>query len=262
MKLDDFKNLELDNKVISSEEERELKDVKFGSRKFDGVPKHVAILCDGNRRWEREMGLPEGSGHEEGAENGLRLLRRASELGIETLTVWLGDTKNIRKRSKSEIKKIVKLIFGYLLLIKQKHLDKNVRIRHMGFREMLPNKLRDLINEVEQETAKNEGITFNLAFNYGGRGELVEVMKEIMKDGIAMEEVTEELISSYLQSAEFGDPDMMIRTGGESRLSGFMSWQSAPSELFFSDVLYPAFTPDMFEAMVREFPLRERRLGA
>lgn len=261
MQLDEFVKIDLADEIVSSKAEKELEDIEFGARKFEGVPKHVAVICDGNRRWERAQGLPEGAGHEEGAENGLRLLHRASELGVETLTVWLGDTKNIKKRSKQEVKKLVKLIFGYMLLLKQKHLDKSVRIRHMGLRDMLPPRLRDLINEVEGETKDHEGITFNLAFNYGGRDELIDVFQRMSKDGIKAEDVTEELIESYLQNNDLGEPDMIIRTGGEFRLSGFMPWQSVGSELFFSDAMFPAFTPDLFEEMVMEFPKRERRLG-
>ncbi|GAB4158372.1 MAG: isoprenyl transferase [Candidatus Dojkabacteria bacterium] len=237
-------------------------EIKFGDRTFEGVPKHVAIICDGNRRYAEKHGLSVQEGHAKGAENVLELAKRAGELGVHTVTVWVGDTKNIKKRSKEEVRNLLKLLLHYLMRFKKEFLDQDIRFRHIGARKFLPKKIVNLINELEAETAEKKTATLNIAFNYGGRDEIVRVVQKIVADGIDPEDITEELISEYLDTADIGDPDMIIRTGNEIRLSGFMPWQSAPAELFFAPDLFPEFTPDRFEEVVREFPTRRRRLGA
>lgn len=243
--------------------EKELgKDIDFGSRRFDGIPKHVAVIADGNRTWGKKHGLDAIEAHNEAAKHVIRLLHRASEMGIESFTVWAGDTKNLQKRGKAEAKNLVKLVLLYAMLFKRRYLDKDIRFRHMGARNLLPKRVQKILKELEAETRFKKTTVFNLAFNYGGRDELVRVMRKLLKDKVNPNDVTEELVSSLLDTNEVGDPDMIIRTGGQLRLSGFMPWQSAPSELFFTDKLFPEFSADDFEAMVKEFPKRERKLGA
>lgn len=242
--------------------DREIGDFVFGSRKVEGVPGHVAIICDGNRRWARARGLDEVEGHIAGADNGLYLVKRAAELGVGTLTLWLGDTKNIQKRSAKELQNIVKLIVKFLEMFKLRYLNHRIGFKHLGNKEGLPASLINLLNELEQHTSDRENdMNFCVAFNYGGRDEIVRVVKKIIGDGVEKGQINEDLVAKYLDTAEVGDPDMIIRTGGDYRLSGFMSWQSAPSELFFPDILFPDFNADEFEKLVKEFPNRERRLG-
>lgn len=253
----EMKELEVEVDQMSDD----LGEITFGGRKFDGVPRHVAIICDGNRTWARNHGLPEPDGHTEGAKNALRLLHRAGDLGIDVLTLWLGDTKNLQKRKYAEVKNLIKLLLKYGLIFKRKYLDKDIRFRHLGARQLLPDKVRNLLTEIEEETRFKKTAIFNIAFNYGGRDEIVRMIQKVIREKFKAEDINEELVSSLLDTSDLGDPDMIIRTGGQKRLSGFMPWQSAPSELFFTDTLFPEFTPDEFEKLIHEFAGRERRLG-
>jgi undecaprenyl diphosphate synthase len=253
----EMKDLELEVEQMSEE----LGDIEFGGRKFKGVPRHVAIICDGNRTWARKNGLEEEEGHRVGAKNILMLLHRAGDLGVEVITVWVGDTKNLQKRGKQEIKNLLKILLRYSLIFKRKYLDKDLRFRHIGARNILPKRIQKILTELEHETRFKKTAVLNVAFNYGGRDELVRVIQKLIRSGKKAEEIDEKMVSSLMDTNEVGDPDMIIRTGGELRLSGFMPWQSAPSELFFTDLLFPEFTPDEFEKMLKDFPNRKRKLG-
>ncbi|MCA9376304.1 di-trans,poly-cis-decaprenylcistransferase [Candidatus Nomurabacteria bacterium] len=237
-------------------------EYSFGTRAIEGGPSHVAIICDGNRRWANENGVSVEEGHAVGAENVMRLVERAGELGIKTLTVWVMDTKNFKKRSKSEIRNLIKLFLFYAMRFKREYLSEDIRFRHLGARELLPKRLQKIIRELEQETAHKQQATLNVAFNYGGRDELVRMVKKIVEDGVDPADIDVELLSNYLDTKGQTDPDMIIRTGKDQRLSGFMPWQSEPSELFFPNYYFPEFTPDRFEEVVKEFPSRNRRFGA
>lgn len=254
------------SKEYEEEQRKELRErrekFKFGSRTVEGGPSHVAIICDGNRRWAQDRGLSVQEGHAIGAENIMKLLERAGELGIDTLTVWVMDTKNFKKRSREEIRNLLKIFLYYAMLFKREYLSEDVRFKHIGAREMLPKKIQNLIHELEAETAHKTQATLNVAFNYEGRNELVRAIKKIVDDGTPADQIDEELISDYMDTTGQKDPDMMIRTGKVMRLSGFMNWQSTPAELFFPDVYFPDFTPDVFEELVMQFPSRERRFGA
>lgn len=234
---------------------------QFGLRAIEGGPKHVAIICDGNRRWAENNGMSVQEGHEVGAENVLRLLERSGELGVETLTVWVMDTKNFQKRSRAEIRNLLKIFMAYAYKFKKEYLEQDIRFRHTGARELLPKKLQNIINEIEDETKDRKTATLNVAFNYGGRNEIVRGVKKMLQDNVDPDEVTEELFSQYLDTSDMEDPDLIIRTGLSTRLSGFMSWQSAPSELEFPNYLFPDFTPDRYEEVIKAFPLRSRRFG-
>jgi len=253
----EMKDLELEVEQMSEE----LGDIQFGERKFKGVPRHVAIICDGNRTWARKNGVSVEEAHKVGAKNVLQLLHRAGDLGVEVITVWVMDTKNYKKRGKEEIRNLLKILLRYSLIFKRKYLDKDLRFRHIGGRRLLPKRIQKILTELENETHFKKTAVLNVAFNYGGRDELVRVIQKLIRSGKKAEDINEEVVSSLMDTSEVGDPDMIIRTGGEMRLSGFMPWQSAPSELFFTDLLFPEFTPDEFEKMMKEFPKRDRRLG-
>jgi undecaprenyl diphosphate synthase len=252
---------EIKSKYTPEDYKEKAKLYEYGSRKVEGVPRHVAVICDGNRRWARERGLEEYEGHVEGADNIMDLMTRAGELGIDYFTVWVGDTKNIQKRSKEEVKNLMKIFLYYGKLFRQEFLTENIRFRHTGAKKLLPKKVLDLIHELESETAHKDGPVFNVAFNYGGRDEILRAVQQIVKDNVNPNDIDEALFESYLDTNDIPDPDMIIRTGKEVRLSGFMSWESAPSELFFPQDLFPDYTPDKFETTVLEFLARNRRLG-
>lgn len=253
--------LKIGSKHKKGDYDKRTKDFTFGSRKFEGAPRHVAIICDGNRRWAEENGLSVLEGHLAGADNIMDLVERAGELGIPMLTVWVMDTKNLHKRSKDEIKNLMKIFLHYGKKFREEYLSEDIRFRHLGAKKYLPRKVLDMIRELESETAHKQTATLNVAFNYGGRDEIVRATQKIIEAGLQPEDVTEETFAQYLDTRDMDDPDMIIRTGKELRLSGLMSWQSAPSELFFPQYLFPDFTPDVFESVVREFPMRGRRLG-
>lgn len=252
----------IQSKYTHNDYERKKKDFIFGSKGFEGSPKHVAIICDGNRRWADENNLSVYEGHVAGADNIMDLLERAGELGIPSLTVWVMDTKNLHKRSADEIKNLMRIFLHYGKQFRKEFITADIRFRHLGSKMYLPPKVVDLIHELETETQHKQTATLNVAFNYGGRDEIVRATRQIIEDGLSPEQVTEESFASYLDTRELDDPDVIIRTGKELRLSGLMSWQSAASELFFPQYLFPDFTPDVFESVVKEFPMRGRRLGA
>ncbi len=237
-------------------------DKYFGCRKIEGVPKHVAIICDGNRRWAKEHDLSIKEGHIAGADNIMRLLETSGELGIETLTVWVMDTKNFKKRSKEEIKNLLKIFLYYAMTFKREFISEDIRFRHMGAREFLPKKVQKLIRELEAETAHKTQATLNVAFNYDGQDDIVRAVRRMIRDGLSEDEINISNLTEYLDTGDTGYADMIIRTGKEHRLSGFMSWQSAPAELFFPNFLFPDYTPDEFEKSVIEFTQRNRRFGA
>lgn len=228
-------------------------------QKLDGVPKHVAIICDGNRRWARSRGLDDSEGHKAGAENGLKLAEKAEELGLEGITIWVFSTENW-KRDKSEVKYLMKMFVHFLLQYRKELIRRDIRFRHLGSKKLLPKKLVKVIEELETETQNNK-FNFNVALNYGGRDEIVRAVKNIVKDGVKEEDINEELISSYLDTRGLHEPDMVIRTSGEQRLSGFLPWQSTYSELFFVKESFPDLTPTLFEALVEDFTARNRRFG-
>ncbi len=238
-----------------------IKEFDYGDKAFEGVPKHVAIICDGNRRYAKANGLNYEEVYTQSVENIAELLARAGQLGVEVFTVWVMDTKNFQRRSAGEIKTLLKLFLKFGMEFKQEFLDQKIKYRHIGARNFLPKRVQKLIIELEEETKDNDKAVFNMAFNYGGRDEIIRAVKEMIVEGVAPEEVTEEMFGEYLDTSDIGDPDMIIRTGNEIRLSGFMSWQSAGSELFFVEELFPEFGPDELEREIRKFPDRSRRMG-
>lgn len=227
-------------------------------------PKHVAIILDGNGRWARERGHERTYGHRFGAENVKTIVREAGELGIEVLTLYAFSTENW-KRPKAEVTFLMKLFRKYLIGELRDLLSNNVQLHIVGDMSGLPSSLVKDIRECEEDTKNNTGLHLNVAINYGGRQEIVEAVRRIadeVKDGkLASGDITEETIREHLYPSDSMDVDLMIRTGGESRISNFLLWQVSYSELYFTPVLWPDFTIEEFKKAIDWFCGRDRRFG-
>lgn len=227
-------------------------------------PKHVAIILDGNGRWARERGHERTYGHRFGAENVKTIVREAGELGIEVLTLYAFSTENW-KRPKAEVTFLMKLFRKYLIGELRDLLSNNVQLHIVGDMSGLPSSLVKDIRECEEDTKNNTGLHLNVAINYGGRQEIVEAVRKIadeVKDGkLASGDITEETIREHLYPSDSMDVDLMIRTGGESRISNFLLWQVSYSELYFTPVLWPDFTIEEFKKAIDWFCGRDRRFG-
>jgi undecaprenyl diphosphate synthase len=228
------------------------------------IPQHVAIIMDGNGRWAKKRFLPRAAGHKAGAEALRKTIKSCVELNIKYLTVYVFSTENW-KRPKTEVSFLMNLLKE--LIIKEiPALNKEgARVRCLGAMEELPKKLQEKIKEAEKETKNNKIININLMINYGSRKELTESIKKINQDlqtkKLTFSEINEETISQYLYTKEIPDPDLLIRTGGDIRISNYLLWQIAYSELFFLDTLWPDFNKEHLFSLVKKFQDRERRFG-
>jgi len=225
------------------------------------IPKHIAIIMDGNRRWAEKERKSVGEGHEAGAKNLDEIVKEASEIGVKHLTVYTLSTENWRKRSASEVKGIFELLIRICQEKKKEYQERGVRLFILGNFQAFPRKVARAISEILKIVLKHERIKVNLALNYGGRDEIVKAVQEIIKEGIAPEKVNEEVISNHLYTNGQPDPDLIIRTGGEIRLSNFLLWQMSYSELYFTDILWPDFGPEELVKAILEYQRRQRRFG-
>ncbi len=224
------------------------------------VPRHVAIIMDGNGRWAAKRGLARVEGHEHGTDNIRRITFAAGELGIEYLTLWAFSTENWR-RPVDEISGIMRILGEAIERETEELHRQGARLVHIGSLDGLSDDLRQSVLDAIELTKNNTHLTLTLAFNYGGRQEMLTAIRNMIAAGLDPETVTEETVSSYLFTADIPDPDLIIRTSGEHRLSNFLLWQSAYSELFFTQVLWPDFGPDDLREAVADFGRRERRFG-
>ena len=228
------------------------------------IPVHVAIIMDGNGRWAKRRGLPRTAGHAQGARVVEQILEDADHMGIRYLTVYAFSTENW-SRPNSEVKALMNLLRTYMKTSLAKCARNNVRIRVIGDKTRLDQDLQASIANLEKETASNTGIGFQIAINYGSRDEMVRAMRaaaQKVKDGeISPEDITEELLSDGLDTGGIPDPDLLIRTGGEQRISNFLLWQTAYSELYFCDAAWPDFNKAELEKAVDAYNHRERRYG-
>lgn len=233
------------------------------------IPAHIAIIMDGNGRWAKKRLLPRVAGHNAGMLAMKEILKRASSLGVKHLTVYAFSTENW-KRSDEEISGIFKLLVKYIDSELEELNSNNVRVKILGDYSMLPAEAIERLDKSLATTENNTGLQFNIALNYGSRAEIVRAVNKIEEDrskGLLDRNVPidEALISRYLytgdESGNVPDPDLIIRTSGEERLSNFLLWQCAYSEFAFTDVLWPDFTPEIFEQMIEEFQKRDRRFG-
>jgi len=225
------------------------------------VPRHVAIIMDGNGRWAKARGLPRLAGHRAGTENVRPILEAAVDCGIEILTIWAFSTENWQ-RPDVEVKGLLRIL-ERMIQRELKELHKNgVRLRHIGRLDRLPERLQKQVLDAVELTKQNKRIVLNVAFDYGGRAEIVQAVQQIMRKGIPADQVNEEMLSQHMYTAGQPDPDLIIRTGGELRTSGFMLWQSAYTEYYITPTFWPDFgQPELCEALTA-FRQRERRFGA
>ena len=231
---------------------------------MNSIPRHVAIIMDGNRRWAKENGLTSKLGHKEGAENLKRLTRHANKLGIEYLTVYAFSTENW-KRSEEEVGALMILFKNYLNDLVSAVDTENIRVKIFGHIETLPGGLRDSIIKAMEKTKNNTGTTLCIAFNYGGRDEIVKAVREIAEDvssnKISVDDINESLVQSHLYTSEEPDPDLLIRTSGEIRLSNFLPWQLVYSEFVFVNKYWPEFSESDLEDAIDTYEKRNRKFG-
>ncbi len=231
---------------------------------YEKLPRHVAVIMDGNGRWAKKRGLPRTLGHRAGVEALREIVRMSSDVGIQILTVYAFSTENW-KRPKDEVSGIFRLLIEYLNREVAEMVRNNVRIHAIGAVEGLPKLLRDAIAAAEKDSSGCTGMVFNVALNYGGRAELVRAVQSLAEDAasgrINPADISEDMISGRLYTSGQADPDLVIRTGGERRLSNFLLFQSSYAELVFPDTLWPDFTPDEYDKALREYASRHRRFG-
>ena len=225
------------------------------------VPSHVAIIMDGNRRWARARHLPDSKGHEAGAENFEKIVETAADLGIKTLTVYALSTENLKNRTKRELWGLFNLMRTSYRTKLQKMMQRGVKVNILGQLEGLPAAIQAIIREIRQTYIKNESIELNIALNYGGQKELVEAIKDIVKKGIEVDKINEQLVAKHLYTNGQNDPDLVIRTGGSMRLSNFLLWQTAYSELYFTKDYWPDFGPAAFKKAIAWYQEQKRNFG-
>lgn len=225
------------------------------------IPTHVAIIMDGNGRWATARGLDRLQGHEAGTENIRRILRHAATRGVKYLTIWAFSTENWR-RPEEEVSGLMEIL-GRALISETEELHKQgAQLRHIGDLSALDPTLQMAVKEAIQLTSGNDRIVLTIAFNYGGRQELLHATRRMIEDGVDPASIDEDLFASYLYMPELPDPDLIVRTSGEYRLSNFLLWQGAYSELVFSPKYWPDFSEDDFDAALDDYAQRERRFGA
>ncbi|WP_370529788.1 isoprenyl transferase [Alkalihalobacillus sp. AL-G] len=228
------------------------------------IPSHIAIIMDGNGRWAKKRGLPRIAGHREGMKVVRRIVKRANQLGVKALTLYAFSTENW-KRPKPEVEFIMKLPEQFLLTYLPELIEENVQVRTIGQKEGIPSYTQKAVNEAIEKTKHNDGLILNFALNYGSRFEITEAVRQLSKDldagTISAEDVDENLIGSYMMTKGIGDPDLLIRTSGEIRLSNFMLWQLAYTELWFTDVYWPDFSEVDLEQAILDYQNRGRRFG-
>ncbi len=231
---------------------------------INNLPTHIAIIMDGNRRWAKQRNLDIRYGHKKGAETLENIVKYANKIGIKYLTVYAFSTENW-KRSKEEVGALMLLLQNYLDDFSKKADTENIRIKMLGNKEGLSKGLLKSIDNSIKKTENNTGLTFNVAFNYGGRDEIVKAVRKIsekVKAGVIKpEEIDEQLISNNLYTENMPDPDLMIRTSGEIRTSNFLPWQLVYSEFYFTNKLWPDFSPEDLDDAINEFNKRNRKFG-
>jgi undecaprenyl diphosphate synthase len=229
-------------------------------RKLEQVPRHVAIIMDGNGRWARARGLPRLAGHRAGTENLRPVLEACVEFGIEFLTIWAFSTENWQ-RPESEVKGLLRILERMIQRELKRLHKEGVRLCHIGRLDRLPGRLQQQVSDAIELTKDNERIVLNVAFDYGGRAEIIQAVQRIIDAGVPVEDVDEQLVSSYMYTSGQPDPDLIIRTSGELRTSGFMMWQAAYSEYYITPTYWPDFgREELYEALVA-FGQRDRRYG-
>ena len=226
------------------------------------LPKHIAIILDGNGRWAKKRGLPRTAGHARGAENFRKIATYCKNIGVDYLTVYAFSTENW-KRPPEEVKTIMKLLNNYLHEAIDTMERDHIKMKVLGDVSGLSPELQELVRKTDEISARYDGFQANICLNYGGRDEIVHAAKRCAEDLAAgkISELDEEGFGRYMYSADIPDPDLLIRPGGEKRISNFLLWQCAYSEFYFTDVLWPDFSTDELDKAIAEFQSRDRRYG-
>ncbi|NDJ33584.1 MAG: isoprenyl transferase [Chloroflexi bacterium] len=224
------------------------------------VPTHVAIIMDGNGRWAQQRGQPRLFGHRAGTENLREILRACVEFGIKILTIYAFSTENWG-RPPEEVRGLLSILRNVIDRELEELNREGVQLRHIGDLSRIPDDLRQKVLSAIERTADNDRLIVNVAFNYGGRAEIVHAIQEIVRDGHSPEAITEELVSHYLYTSNLPDPDLIIRTSGELRVSNFLIWQSAYAEYYFPNVYWPDFNREELLKALFHFAERDRRYG-
>ena len=228
------------------------------------LPRHVAIIMDGNGRWARQQGKPRVMGHRAGVESVQEIVRTAREMGIGVLTLYAFSTENWQ-RPTMEVQALMGLLKSFLESELATLVGNNVCLRCSGQQERFPVEIQKLLQRVIQETAENSGLVLNLALSYGGRSEIIQAVRVIAekccRGELRPQEINSEIFSDHLYTRGLPDPDLLIRTGGESRLSNFLLWQASYAELYFTDTLWPDFRKDGFMEAIADYQKRQRRFG-
>ncbi|MBW1893288.1 MAG: isoprenyl transferase [Deltaproteobacteria bacterium] len=228
------------------------------------MPEHVAIIMDGNGRWAKKRLLNRIKGHEKGSETVRSIVRAGRKIGIKYLTLYAFSTENWQ-RPKAEVKALMHLLERFLKKELQEMQDNNIRLFTIGQQEKLPEKVRARLQKTMALTEKNNGMQLNLALSYGGRAEIVRMVRSVAKQAvsgeIAMDAINEDVVARNLHTADMPDPELLIRTSGEMRISNFLLWQIAYSEIFITDTLWPDFSQEEFFNILKEFQNRDRRFG-
>lgn len=224
------------------------------------IPQHIVLFPDGNRRWAKQKGIHTLEGHKQGYNNLLDFSEWCKNRGVKVLTAFGFSTENWN-RTKEEVDYLMKLLETGLINNLGKDKKDGVRVRVIGQKERLPQSLQQAIKRVEKETENNSSLFLNLAISYGGKWDILQAIKRIVNEKIPAEKIDEKLFESYLSTAGLSDPDLIIRAGGEMRMSNFVLWQAAYSELYFSPKFWPDFTEQDLDAALEEFDRRSRRFG-
>ena len=227
----------------------------------ENLPLHVAITMDGNGRWAQARKLPRTSGHDEGLRTAKRIVKAASDIGIKYLTLYVFSTENW-KRAEQEVGFLMNLIHTHLCGELAFYKENGIRVRHIGNFEALPASIQKDIKQAMDDTADFKGMTVNLAINYGGRDEIIRGIKKIIDNKITTDQLDEKTFSTYLDMPECPDVDVLIRTGGEQRLSNYLLWHVAYAEQIYTDTLWPDYTNEEFYSHIEAFQHRNRRFGA
>ena len=223
------------------------------------LPTHIAIIMDGNGRWAKNRSMPRSAGHVAGAKTFKTIARYCNKIGLKYLTVYAFSTENW-KRPQDEVAGIMNLLRDYLKDA-ENFKEENIKVKFLGNLEPLDDDIKALIKKNEEGSENATGLNLNIAINYGGRDEIANAVKDIIKEGISAEDISEDVISNHLYTKGQPDPDFIIRPSGEYRLSNYLIWQSAYAEYWFSDVLWPDFTPKHLEKAIDEYNHRNRRFG-
>lgn len=225
------------------------------------IPNHVGIIMDGNGRWAEFRGLPRIEGHRRGVERTKEVVEVAAELGLKVLTLYAFSTENWRRPS-SEVTTLMKLLELYLRKELSSMMRNNIVFKTIGDIWRLPENIQGVIRETEEKTSSNKGMILTMALSYSGRDEILRAVKKMLFSGLKPEDLTEEVFTSYLDTAGLLAPDLIIRTSGEMRISNFLLWQAAYSEFYFTDALWPDFSKEEFLLAIQDYQRRDRRFGA